>query len=65
MLSSMARGIRCSVYLQSGIWYERYMQLFHGKAPNQKNYLFYSIVYGHRYKLTQPAVNVGDTLNSA
>ena len=48
-----------SVYLQSGImkWYERYMKLFHGKTPNQEDYLFYSIVHGQRCKLTQPAVS--------
>ena len=48
-----------SVYLQSGImkWYERYMQLFHGKTPNQEDYLFYSIVHGQHCKLTQPAVS--------
>lgn len=48
-----------SVYLQSGImkWYERYMRLFHGKTPNQEDYLFYSIVHGQRCKLTQPAVS--------
>ena len=48
-----------SVYLQSGIveWYKRYMILFHGKNPNQEDYLFYSCVHGERYKLTQPAVS--------
>lgn len=48
-----------SVYLQAGIikWYERYMELFHGNTPNQEDYLFYSIVHGQRYKLTQPAIS--------
>lgn len=33
------------------------MKLFYGKFPNQEDYLFYSIIHGQPYKLTQPAVS--------
>lgn len=49
----------CSVYLQSGImkWYERYMKIFYGEIPNKEDYLFYSVIHGQRYKLTQPRIS--------